>query len=75
MMPADTITQSLRALSPQDFVAFGVDHIAYVKPMKVENALVWAVHAADGTPLTIMSELDVACAAIRQNDMEPVSVH
>jgi hypothetical protein len=74
-MPANSITQSLRALSEQDFAVFGVNHIAYVKPMVVQDALVYAVHAADGTPLTVLSERDVADATVRQNDMEPFSVH
>ncbi|HYD64999.1 DUF1150 family protein [Azospirillum sp.] len=72
MNPAATL---LRQLSPQDFVAFGVDHVAYVKAVEVDGNAGFAVHAADGTPLTVLPNRDVAFAAVRQNDMEPVSVH
>lgn len=72
MNPAATL---LRQLSAQDFVAFGVDHVAYVKAVEVDGRTGFAVHAADGTPLTVLPDRDVAFAAVRQNDMEPVSVH
>jgi len=65
----------IRQLSPEDFAAFGVDNVAYIKPVLVNGVAAFAVHAADGTPLTVMSERDVAFAAVRQNDLEPVSVH
>ncbi|WP_448202793.1 DUF1150 family protein [Azospirillum sp. sgz302134] len=65
----------LRLLSPQDFAAFGVDHVAYVRPVEVDGNPAFSVHAADGTPLTVLAERDVAFATVRQNDMEPLSVH
>lgn len=71
----DITATLLRQLSPKDFAAFGVDHVAYVKPVSVNGAAAFAVHAADGTPLTVLPAKDVAFAAVRQNDMEPVSVH
>lgn len=64
-----------RHLSPEDFAAFGVDHLAYVKPVQVNGVPAFAVHAADGTPLTVLPDREVASAAVRQNDLEPVSVH
>ena len=65
----------IRQLSPEDFAAFGVDHVAYVKPVTVNGVAAFAVHAADGTPLTVLPDREVASAAVRQNDLEPVSVH
>lgn len=65
----------VRHLSPEDFAAFGVDHVAYVKPVEVNGVPAFAVHAADGTPLTVLPDREVASATIRQNDLEPVSVH
>jgi len=62
-------------LSPEDFAAFGEDHVAYVKPVSVNGVAAFAVHAADGTPLTVLPDREVASAAVRQNDLEPVSVH
>ena len=71
----DKAAAYLRQLSPQDFATFGLDHVAYVRPGTVDDAPAFSVHAADGTPLTVVSERDVAFATVRQNDMEPLSVH
>ena len=65
----------VRHLSAEDFAAFGVDHLAYVKPVLVNGVAAFAIHAADGTPLTVLPDRDVASAAVIQNDLEPVSVH
>jgi len=65
----------VRHLSAEDFASFGVDHLAYVKPVLVNGVAAFAIHAADGTPLTVLPDRDVASAAVRQNDLEPVSVH
>lgn len=68
-------TEFFRTLSPQDFAAFGVNDIAYVKQVRHPGGTGFAIHAADGTPLTIVANLPVAVATVRQHEMEPVSVH
>lgn len=73
-MTQETI-EHLRHLSVQDFATLGLDHLAYVRPMERDGALVFSIHAADGSPLSVLAERDTAFAAIRQNDMEPLSVH
>ena len=65
----------VRHLSAEDFAAFGVNHLAYVKPVLVNGVAAFAIHAADGTQLTVLPDRDVASAAVRQNDLEPMSVH
>lgn len=67
--------ETLRQLSPKDFAVFGVDHVAYVKPVEAEGAAGFAVHAADGTQLAVLPDREIAFATIRQHDLEPVSVH
>jgi len=71
---------SYRAIPPADFAALGVQQIAYVKPVTPEEEATglahgYAIHAADGTPLTVMQSREAAMAAIVQNEMEPLSVH
>lgn len=51
------------------------DRIAYVKPWSVEGRPGFAVHASDGTPIGWYDDRAVAFAAVRQHDLEPVSVH
>jgi len=62
-------------MSPTDFAAIGLNQIAFVKATVVEGQPVFAVHGADGTPLTVVKDRDLAFAVVRQNDMEPVSAH
>ncbi|EWY37985.1 hypothetical protein N825_15125 [Skermanella stibiiresistens SB22] len=66
---------TLRQISSQDFVAFGVNDLAYIKVVDVDGSTGYAIHAADGTPLTVMPEREAAFAAVRQHELEPVSVH
>lgn len=68
-------TQTLQVLSPKDFLAFGMDHVAYVKPVQQDGAAMFAIHAADGTALAVVPGRDVAFATVRQHEMEPLSVH
>jgi hypothetical protein len=62
-------------MSQSDLAAWGVDDIAYVKPVDQDGRTMYSVHAADGTQMGVMANREVAFAAVRQHDMEPVSVH
>lgn len=65
-----------RTLTQESFLSLGMNHLAYMKPIRVMGRKAWAIHAADGSPLTLMQEdLATASAALRQNDLIPVSVH
>jgi len=65
-----------RSLSPQDFLAFGLEDLAYVREMKGETgAKIYGIFAADGTRMAVMTDRLVAMAAIRQNGLAPLSVH
>ena len=72
MTPLSSPTQPLSA---QDFAAFGVDLLAYVKPVTLDGNPGFSIHAADGTPLTVVVGRAAAFATIRRHEMEPVSVH
>jgi hypothetical protein len=64
-----------KQLPAQEFVALGLQNLAYLKPVTVNDHLAYAVHAADGTPMAVIDNRDLAEAAVRQHDLEPVSVH
>lgn len=66
---------SLRRLSRKDFVSFGLEDLAYVKRVEVDGDTGYAIHAADGTELAVLDEREAAFATVRQNDLQPVSVH
>jgi hypothetical protein len=66
---------NVRHISAHDLAALGVQDLAFVKMVSVNDEIAYAIHAADGTQMALMSDRDIAFAAIRQNGMEPVSVH
>ena len=61
--------------SPEQFAALGVNQVAYVRPAMIEGQKVYMIHSADGSEIGMMAGRDVAFAAVKQHDMEPVSVH
>jgi len=65
----------IRHLSAEQLQALGVSQIAYVRPVTVDGANAFSIHAADGTPMALAGDQDVAFAAIRQHDMVPALVH
>jgi hypothetical protein len=70
-----TATERWKQLPQQEFTALGVQNLAYIKAVTVNDHLAFAIHAADGTPMAVLDDRAVAEAAIRQHDLEPVSVH
>lgn len=64
----------LREISSRDFLTLGTGHIAYIKPVQVMNRTAYAVHAADGTALTLTDSSESAFALAMQNDLDPVTV-
>lgn len=66
---------SYNELSQQDFLLLGINDIAYVKKEDRDGKVVFVIHSADGNAITALADHDVAFAAVRQNDMEPLSVH
>jgi hypothetical protein len=62
-------------ISPQQLATLGMQQIAYVKPVVVNGTAGFAIHAADGTPMAIAGEREVAIAAIVQHEMLPALVH
>jgi len=76
-------------MSSQDFAGLGGGKIAYVKPIRSEdaNALfpqapemqaglqLFALHAADGTPIMLTDSREAAIANAWSHELETVSLH
>jgi len=76
-------------MSPQDFAILGGGRIAYVKPIRSEDVhslypeapemqpgmRLFALHAADGTPILVTDTREAAVANARTHELETVSVH
>ena len=67
----------LKQLTAQDFLDVGLDQVAYIKQIESGSEAIahYAVHAADGSQLSVMDSYDTAIAAVRMNDLFPVTLH
>lgn len=65
----------IRALSPADLGKLGLQQVAYVKPVMINGAHAFAIHAADGTPMAVAPDQSLAMAAILQHEMIAALVH
>lgn len=59
----------------QDLLGFGVDHVAYIRPVKIMNRSLFAIHAADGTPISVVETEILAHEVVARHDLESVRVH
>jgi hypothetical protein len=67
--------EHIRHMTSRELALFGMQDLAYVKPVLVDGVTAFAVHAADGTQVTVLPDREVALATVRQHDLEPLSVH
>jgi hypothetical protein len=65
----------IRHISTAQLAQLGLQQIAYVKPVVANGAQCFAIHAADGTPMAIAGDREVAIAAIHQHEMVATQVH
>lgn len=64
-----------RHMSARELALFGMQDLAYVKQVLVNEVVGYAIHAADGTQIAVLPDRDLAFATVRQHDLEPLSVH
>ena len=68
--------KSFETLSEQEFLGLGLDHMAYIRPLTAEDgAMVFGVFSANGQRMAVLANAEVAVAAIKQHDLEPVWLH
>jgi len=67
--------EKLKHITPKEFALLGMNDVAYVKRVIVNDEVGYAIHSADGTQVAVLADLAVAYAAIRQHELEPVSLH
>jgi hypothetical protein len=65
----------IRHLSSDQLSRLGVSQIAYVKPVMMNGLVAYAIHAADGTPMAMVEDREVAIAAVHQHEMLASLVH
>ena len=65
----------IRHLTESQLASLGVSQIAYVRPVVVDGSRAFSIHAADGTPMALTTDLAMAVAAVVQHEMMPALVH
>jgi hypothetical protein len=70
-----TSIEKLRHISPREFAMFGMQDMAYIRHVVVDNQPAFAIHAADGSQIALMRDRSLAVATIRHHELEPVSLH
>ena len=69
------LNERLRHISLSDLAALGLQGVAYMKPVVIDKAKAYAVFAADGCQIGALPTREAALAAMRENGLEPVSLH
>lgn len=64
-----------RAMTAQDLALWGMEDVAYIKRVTINDEIGWSIHGADGANIGLTHDRDLAFAAVRQQELEPVSVH
>lgn len=65
----------IRNLTQDQLMALGMADLAYVKRVVVDGTIAFAIHAADGSPMALAADCDLAMAAIVQHEMSLALVH
>lgn len=67
--------QDIKTLAMSDLAHFGLNELAYVKPVTYSGQAAFAIHGADGSELAVAADHATAVAMIQQNDMQALSLH
>ena len=65
----------IRNLTQAQLMQLGMAQVAYVKPVWMDGVTAFAIFAADGSPMAVAADCDMAVAAIMQHEMMPALVH
>ena len=72
-IPAEQL--DIRKLSQMQLMQLGMAQLAYVKPVWMDGTTAFAIFAADGSPMAVAPDCDLALAAIVEHEMLPSLVH
>lgn len=72
---ATPVMTDIHHLTTDQLMQLGLSQIAYVKPIMMNGTPAFAIHAADGSPMAVAGDRDLAVAAIVQHEMAAALVH
>ncbi len=62
-------------VSREELAHVGKETLAYVKTITAQGRKFYVICTAEGSPIGVVTDRDLAFIAIRQHEMEPMSVH
>ncbi len=65
----------IRNLTPEQLMQLGMPEVAYFKPVMLHGVRAYAIHAANGTPVAVAADRDIAISVVLDRDMQPIWVH
>ena len=65
----------IRKISPQDLAVLGLQDMAYLRSVTMDGTEGYGIFTADGTQVAFAPTRALAEAAVREYELEPVSVH
>ncbi len=65
----------VRRITPDQLQQLGMSQLAYVKPVMMNGTAMFAIHAADGAPMAVAEDRNLALAAIVEHEMIATLVH
>ena len=75
-MYTKTVVQfDVRHITQDQLQQLGLSQLAYVKPVMLNGTAMFAIHGADGSPMAVAEDRNLALAAIVQHEMIPTLVH
>lgn len=67
--------ERFKGMSARDFAALGVDVVAFVRPVVVDEQTGFALCAADGRPIAIAPNHETAIETAIENELVLVPLH
>ena len=67
--------KEFKIMGVQDFAAFGVPVVAYVKPLDIDGHRAFGLFNADGTQIETLATEDMAAISAHRRNLLPVVVH
>ncbi len=72
---SSSLRMDVRHITQDQLQQLGLSQLAYVKPVILNGAAMFAIHGADGSPMAVAEDRNLALAAIVQHEMIPTLVH
>ena len=71
----DVLVDDVRHMTTAQFRRLGVRSVVYLRAGLMNGEMAFAIHAADGIPMAVVEDVDIAVALACEHGMAFVAVH